>query len=95
MDYELMLLMKPLTNEDIKERIYPKIEKLVKGLEGDIQIKDQIGKRLLAYEIKSFKEGYYLLCELTLNSSKVKELERELTLINEVLRFINIKKNNL
>ena len=29
-----MLLFKPLTNEDVKERIFPKIEKIVKELKG-------------------------------------------------------------
>ncbi len=95
MEYELMLLFKPLTNEDIKERIFPKIEKAVKELDGSIKIRESIGKRLLAYDIKGNKEGFYLLCDLSLSSAKIAKFKEKLTLTSELLRFLNIRKDQL
>jgi len=96
MTYELMLLLKPLTNEDVKEKVFSKIEKMITDLKGSITIKDSVGKRLLAYEIDGFKEGYYLVCELKLeNAQDSKVIEKNLSLTNEVLRFSNISTANL
>jgi len=90
-----MLMFKPLTNEDIKERIFPKIEKAVTDLDGSIKVKDTIGKRLLAYDIDGNKEGYYVLCNLTLSSVNISKLKEKLNLTTEVLRFLNIKNSEL
>ena len=48
---------------------------------------DRWGKRPLAYEINKRKEGYYVLVEFTGESVTVDELDRILTLSDEVLRF--------
>ena len=48
---------------------------------------DRWGKRPLAYEIKKRKEGYYVLVEFSGESNTVTELDRILTLSDEVLRF--------
>lgn len=96
MKYELMLLLRPLTNEDVKEKVFPKIEKAVTTLNGDITIKDTIGKRMLAYDIDGFKEGYYLLCEVSLESDNVQKLEQAFKLMNnEIVRFLLISDKNL
>lgn len=95
MEYELMLLFKPLTNEDIKERIFPKIEKVIKDFKGSIKIRESIGKRLLAYDIKGNKEGFYLLCDLSLSSAHMTQLRDKLNLTSEILRFIAIRKDQL
>ncbi len=48
---------------------------------------DRWGKRPLAYEINKRKEGYYVLVEFSGESTTVDELDRILTLSDEVLRF--------
>ena len=48
---------------------------------------DRWGKRPLAYEINKRKEGYYVLVEFAGESETVVELDRILTLSDEVLRF--------
>ncbi len=95
MKYELMLLVKPLTNEDIKDKVLSKIEKQVKELKGKFEVKESIGKRLLSYAIKKFKEGYYLLADVELEPEDLVEFRRGLSLQNDVLRFLLIKADNL
>lgn len=48
---------------------------------------DRWGKRPLAYEINKRKEGYYVLVEFTGGPETVTELDRILTLADEVMRF--------
>ena len=54
---------------------------------------DRWGKRPLAYEIKKRKEGYYVLVEFSGESATVVELDRILTLSDEVLRFKILRRN--
>jgi small subunit ribosomal protein S6 len=60
------------------------------GTPGNI---DRWGKRPLAYEIKKRKEGYYVLVEFSGESGTVDELDRILTLSDEVLRFKTLRRN--
>ncbi|HEY1826226.1 MAG TPA: 30S ribosomal protein S6 [Acidimicrobiales bacterium] len=60
------------------------------GTPGNI---DRWGKRPLAYEINKRKEGYYVLAEFSGESSTVDELDRILTLADEVLRFKILKRH--
>ena len=60
------------------------------GTPGNI---DRWGKRPLAYEIKKRKEGYYVLVEFAGEPITVDELDRILTLSDEVLRFKILRRN--
>jgi small subunit ribosomal protein S6 len=60
------------------------------GTPGNI---DRWGKRPLAYEIKKRKEGYYVLVEFVGEPITVDELDRILTLSDEVLRFKVLRRN--
>ena len=54
---------------------------------------DRWGKRPLAYEINKRKEGYYVLVEFNGEPGTVDELDRILTLSDEVLRFKILRRN--
>jgi small subunit ribosomal protein S6 len=60
------------------------------GTPGNI---DRWGKRPLAYEINKRKEGYYVLVEFSGESVTVDELDRILTLSDEVLRFKILRRH--
>lgn len=90
--YELMVVYKPILFEDIKTNTITKIDKLVKGMKGSINEVENLGKKLFAYPIKTFKEGHYIQYELTIDPSDLKTFESELSLMSDVLRFLTIKK---
>jgi small subunit ribosomal protein S6 len=54
---------------------------------------DRWGKRPLAYEINKRKEGYYVLVEFEGQADTVAELDRILTLTDEVIRFKILRRN--
>ncbi len=54
---------------------------------------DRWGKRPLAYEINKRKEGYYVLVEFEGQADTVAELDRILTLTDEVMRFKILRRN--
>lgn len=85
-----MVILKPLLPEDIRAIIQKKLDKLVKDSKGTINSTDSWGKRHLAYPIKKHEEGYYIVYQLTLDSDRVDNFQKELKLMNDILRFLLI-----
>ncbi len=93
-EYELMVILKPLLPEDIRSGIEKRLETLIKKMKGSIKDTDVWGKRHLAYKIDNHEEGYYIVYDLELDPSKVKEMNEEIKLFNDIIRFILIRKDN-
>jgi small subunit ribosomal protein S6 len=89
--YELMVILKPLLPEDIRTGIQKKIEKNIKDAKGEILNIDAWGKRHLSYPIKKHEEGYYIVYKIKLANSLSDSFQKELKLMNDILRFILIK----
>jgi len=94
MNYELMVILKPLLPEDIRSGVEKKVEKLVKNAKGKVLGEDVWGKRHLAYPIKKHEEGYYIVYKLELAQDKIKEFKFELGLINDILRSLLSKEES-
>lgn len=90
--YELMIAYKPILFDDLKNGTIAKIEKLVGELKGTLTQIENHGKNILAYDINGVREGHYVEYDLSLDSNAVNEFSKELHLIQDVLRFLIIKK---
>lgn len=95
MKYEMMVILKPMLPEDIRNNLLDKIEGMVTSMKGSILNKDVWGKRHLAYPIKSQDEGYYIVFDIDLPESKSVEFQHELKFMNDILRFLFIKKDKV
>jgi small subunit ribosomal protein S6 len=95
MKYELALVIKPLSNEDIKEKVMKKVESTVAELGGTIGKYNVLGKRLLAYPISKNKEGYYIFAKLSLESKNASKFDKELSLNTDILRFMRVTESTL
>lgn len=93
--YEVPVVVKPLLPEDVKAKVVPAISKLAEKNGGKLSIKDEWGKRHLAYAIKGIEEGYYIFFNLELEAAKLAEFEKGLKLIPDVLRFLVIREDYL
>ena len=84
--YELMVILDP----DLEERtVAPSLDRylgLVRQDGGTVDSVDVWGRRRMAYEIQKKIEGIYAVVELTAEPATVKELDRQLTLNESVLR---------
>ena len=84
--YELMVIFDP----DLEERtVAPSLDRylgLVRQDGGTVDSVDVWGRRRMAYEINKRAEGIYAVVELTAEPATVKELDRQLTLNESVLR---------
>ena len=84
--YEVMVILDP----DLEERtVEPSLDKylnLVRKDGGSVEKVDIWGRRRLAYEVHKNAEGIYAVIELQAEPATVKELDRQLTLNESVLR---------
>jgi len=90
-NYELMFVIKPtLTEEEMKAGIET-VKNYVTTTGGEIAVNKDIGIRKLAYEIDKQKRGYYYVSYLSANPDSIREIERQLRINEDILRFITIK----
>lgn len=90
--YELLYLVTANYTEEELVPIKEKIKKIIEKSSGQITAEDSLGKKKLAYPIKSNHQGYYLIYEFDLDGDNLKELERNLKLTNELLRHVIVKR---
>ena len=85
--YEVMVIFKPVTAEKV-ETVQKAVEQSFKDLAVTIEKTDIWGKRGLAYKVNNLTEGYYVLYLLKADPSVVKQLQRKLDLIDDVVRYL-------
>jgi len=89
--YELVLVISPeVTEEEFEARI-DNLSRFVTGKGGIIPEIERWGKRRLAYPIRHFVEGNYVLAKFKLKPEFGKELEANLRISEEVLRHLLIR----
>ena len=84
--YEIMMIIDP----DVDDRqVAGLVEKPLEGLKaagGTVENVDIWGRRRLAYEIQKNTEGIYVVLNLTAEPDDVKELDRQFTLNEQIMR---------
>ena len=84
--YEVMVILDPSLDE---RTVAPSLDtylNVVRQDGGEVKNVDVWGKRRLAYEIAKNPEGIYAVIDLEAEPATVKELDRQLTLNESVLR---------
>ena len=90
-DYELIVIISPEVEDEKLEATVDNISQFITERGGIISSVDRWGKRRLAYPIKHFMEGSYVLAQFKLKPALSKELEARLQISEEVLRYLLIK----
>ena len=82
-----MLIVNPNTDEDRQKEIVDRLRTTVEKGKGAVAGVDEWGKKKLAYEIKKEPEGIYTVITFTAAPKTLSEIERVLSITDEVLRF--------
>ncbi len=90
-EYELIYIVRPDVEEEALEEISKKVDQVVTGNGGQVTEVKPWGKRRLAYPIQKLKEGYYVLNRIQLEPQMLKEVERSLTLSEEIIRYLIVR----
>jgi small subunit ribosomal protein S6 len=86
--YETMYILRPDLEEEARKALVEKFNKVITDNGGEIEKVTELGMRRLAYEIKNFKQGYYVLLNYKSEPAVPQELERVLRISDEVIRIL-------
>ena len=90
-DYELVLVISPEVAEEEFEATIDNVSRFITEKGGIISDIERWGKRRLAYPIRHFVEGSYVLARFKMKPASGKELEANLRISEEVLRHLLIR----
>jgi small subunit ribosomal protein S6 len=89
--YEIMFIVRP----DVEEA---ELDKLIEGFSanvtnggGEVKSVEKMGRRRLAYTVRKFNDGFYILLNVAAAGSLITEIERRLRVSEQVIKFITVR----
>lgn len=95
-DYEVTVVIQPLLEEAERNELIERLNELLVPAprEDGALVANHWGVRQLAYPIRKFQEGYYVLYEAKLDPTRIKDIERSLQYNEDVLRYLVVRKDD-
>jgi len=90
-EYELVYIINPDVTEEALESKLNSISEYITGHDGVVSNVDKWGKKKLAYPLKHYLEGNYVLTRFKISPARCKELEANLKISEEILRHLLLK----
>lgn len=84
--YEIMVILDPDTEERSVQPTLEQYLKIITNAGGTVENLDIWGRRRLAYEIQKKSEGIYAVIDLTASPDDVKELSRQFSINESIMR---------
>lgn len=91
--YESVIIVNPNVDEAGLKALEEKFTGLINE-NGKVESVENMGKKRLAYEIKKFKEGTYMLFNFEATPDSIKELERVYRITDDIIKFIVVRKED-
>ena len=93
-DYELVFIVNPEVADESLDVTIDGVNQFIAGKGGDVSEVERWGKRKLAYPLKRFLEGNYVLTHFKMSPAWSKELEANLQISEDILRHLLIKSGD-
>ena len=93
--YETVLIARNDVTQQQVEGVADTIATLLEGDGGTVQKREYWGLRSLAYRIKKNRKGHYMLLGLDAPPASITEMERQLRLNEDVLRFMTLRVDEI
>lgn len=91
--YETIFLVSNKTTEEKRTELFNRIKEFI-NKNGSITNSEDLGEKKLAYEIRKHEKAFYYDIEFEANSEMILELERIYRITDEIIKFINIRKDD-
>jgi small subunit ribosomal protein S6 len=89
--YELVYILPPDTTEQQVAELHTQVDAVVSKMNGQIATTENWGRKRLAYEISRHKEGVYVLQVINGSGELMKELDRRLRVMDQVIRHMVVR----
>jgi small subunit ribosomal protein S6 len=89
--YELVYILPPDSSDQVVADLHTQVEGVVSRMNGQIERHEPWGRKRLAYEIGHNKEGFYVLEVINGSGELMKELDRRLKVMDQVIRHMVVR----
>ena len=89
--YEVMFIVRPDVEDEEIEKLIESLTNTVNNGGGAVKSVDKLGRRKLAYQVRKFNDGNYILFTIEATGPVVQELERRLRVTEQVIKFISVR----
>lgn len=89
--YELMFIVRPDMPEEDQDKLISTLESAVTAASGQVKNVERMGKRRLAYKVRKFHDGIYILLTVEGSGGLIHELERRLRVSEPVIKFLTVR----
>ena len=90
-DYELVTIVRPDIADENVGAVADRIGQWITTQGGEVTKTDVWGRRRLAYPIRDFREGNYIISQVRLETRATTEVERNLKLSEDILRYLLVR----
>jgi len=90
-DYELVMIVSPEVADEAVLATVERVQEFIAEQGGQVKEVTPWGRRKLAYPIDGFREGSYVVAQLGLDPQRVRALEDNLRLAEDVIRHLVVK----
>jgi small subunit ribosomal protein S6 len=89
--YEVMFIVRPDVEDADLDKLIAGFEQTVTNGGGTVRSTEKLGRRKLAYTVRKFNDGNYILLTIDADGKLVAELERRLRVSEPVIKFITVR----
>jgi len=89
--YETLFVVKPTLTEEETAAEIAKIKEVLVKVDAELLATDDMGMRRLAYPVQKNDRGYYTVLFYKANGEAIAEIERNLKINEEVIKFLTVK----
>ncbi|MFN8543172.1 MAG: 30S ribosomal protein S6 [Candidatus Binatia bacterium] len=91
--YETLVLINPDQGEPGAKEVAGRIRTLIEEQKGPVTQVQEWGLRELAYPVSKQRRGFYVFFEYRASAKALAEIERNLKLMDPVLRFVSVRQD--
>ena len=91
--YELAVVVSAKIEDEERAAVVDKCKALIERFGGTITNVDDWGKKRLAYEVQKMKEAYYYFIQFDAASDVPAHIEQDVRIMDNVLRFLCVRKD--
>ena len=91
--YELALVVNAKIEDDARAAVVDKAKGYIERFGGAVTDVEEWGKKRLAYEIQHMKEGFYYFIQFDADIDCPTQLEQNVRIMDNVLRFLVVRKD--
>jgi len=89
--YEVMYILRPDLEEADQDKLIEGFNAVVTNGGGEVSNVEKLGRRRLAYIVRKFQDGFYVLLHISADGPLVAELERRMRVTEQVIKFITVR----